>query len=590
MPVTFNTNNNYNVDIITEPDVINPTVIKYSSINNTPYIELKITADIYQYPLLAGNMNFDGLTRFVEHNATNNVNNTCVPPLTPHEVKSTSPYDFTPIAGQLANGTMCLLPQITNSTRMSYQGPYQTNRPSAGIYNDQIADGVAWTKVIWVEVYQDDNGQMVNTAFSPELNEDLASWALWDPTNPNRPITLNKYPQYIRAFVFLEFASGGPSGLTSNVDIFIDIDEEEPVYGCTDDGNDPTFPGRPTGYSGTADNYDSSATIDDGSCTYTVTPPPPPSPLALAPPTLTLTSNTALSVVMDFSFTAATGGSGLFQYTATYETDDTPSPVDILNANGTQYLTAGTTYSVNILPLPTDEVDIEVVLTANDIFPGNPSITSNTIITGGVAPGGGTSNPITMGNLTLARGPILTEIQPPNLAVHSMTTGTYGTTPPSLFGPFVPPQTTNGITQVTVTLDAPATGGDGGPFTYYVNLLDSASTMLIHLYPNPINPAIPLVPSQFQQDPYPLDGVYNNGDDINVWQYMYGSEYQGDGGNFQYTEAEMLAGVTFDIASFDGYQVPFDLVITADVSDNSGNTANNFSNMVQVPTYNINPI
>ena len=588
MPVTFNTNNNYNVDIITEPDVINPTVIKYSSINNTPYIELKITADIYQYPLLAGNMNFDGLTRFVEHNATNNVNNTCVPPLTPHEVKSTSPYDFTPIAGQLANGTMCLLPQVTNSTRMSYQGPYQTNRPSAGIYNDQIADGVAWTKVIWVEVYEDDNGQMVNTLFSPELNEDLASWQLWDPANPNRPITLNKYPQYIRAFVFLEFASGGPSGLTSNVDIFIDIDEEEPVYGCTDDGNDPTFPGRPTGYSGTADNYDSSATIDDGSCTYTVTPPPPPSPPALAPPNLNLTSNTALSVVMDLDFTAATGGSGIFQYTATYETDDTPSPVQILDASGSQYLSANTTYSVNILPLPTDEVDIEVVLTANDILPGNPSVTSNTIITGGVAPGGGTSNPITMGNLTLARGPILTEIQPPNLIVNNVASGVYGPTP-TLYANN--PPNTYGATQVTVTLDAAATGGDGGPFTYYVNLINTGNSGnpsgVLMIYPNPINPAIPLVPSQFHQNPYPLDDVYNNGDPINVWMYMMGSPYTGVGGNYQYTEAEMLAGVTFDIV---GSGLLYDLVITADVSDNSGNTANNFSNMIQVPEYMINPI
>ena len=254
MPVTFNTNNNYNVDIITEPDVLNPTVIKYSSTSNTPYVELKITADIYQYPLLAGNMNFDSLTRFIDHNATNNVNNTCVPPLTPHGVKSTSPYNFTPIAGQLANGTMCLLPQVTNPTRVSYQGPYQTNRPSAGIYNDKIADGVAWTKVIWVEVYEDDNGQMVNTAFSPELDEDLAKWQLWDPNNPSKTITNNVYPQYIRAFVFLEFASGGPSSLTSNVDIFIDIDEEEPIYGCTDPN---------------ADNPTTGATIDDGSCLYT---------------------------------------------------------------------------------------------------------------------------------------------------------------------------------------------------------------------------------------------------------------------------------------------------------------------------------
>ena len=46
MPVTFNSNNNYNVEIVTEPDVLNPTVMRYSSITNTPYVELKITQDI----------------------------------------------------------------------------------------------------------------------------------------------------------------------------------------------------------------------------------------------------------------------------------------------------------------------------------------------------------------------------------------------------------------------------------------------------------------------------------------------------------------------------------------------------------------
>ena len=40
------------------------------------------------------------------------------------------------------------------------------------------------------------------------------------------------------------------------------------VYGCTDDGNDPNFPGRPTGYIGQAFNYYAGANTDDGSCLY----------------------------------------------------------------------------------------------------------------------------------------------------------------------------------------------------------------------------------------------------------------------------------------------------------------------------------
>ena len=40
------------------------------------------------------------------------------------------------------------------------------------------------------------------------------------------------------------------------------------VYGCMDDGNDPNFPGRPTGYIGEAFNYWAGANSDDGSCVY----------------------------------------------------------------------------------------------------------------------------------------------------------------------------------------------------------------------------------------------------------------------------------------------------------------------------------
>ena len=266
MPVTFNTNNNYNVEIIAEPDALSlvnpivhgaPVAIKHSSITNTPYIEIKITPSVYQYPLLAGNMNFDGLTRFIDWRATNNVNNTCTPPTTPHSVVNTNTFGLTPFAGATANGTICSLPQITNNVQSSVQGPFESHRSGGQILTDQTATGVAWTKVIWVEVYEDDNGQMVNTLFSPELNEDLASWQLWNPNNSNRPITNNVYPQYIRAFVFLEFAPAGPNGLISDVDIFIDIDEDEPIYGCTDPNADNPTPG---------------ATIDDGSCTYALVP------------------------------------------------------------------------------------------------------------------------------------------------------------------------------------------------------------------------------------------------------------------------------------------------------------------------------
>ena len=65
----------------------------------------------------------------------------------------------------------------------------------------------------------------------------------------------NTYPIYVKAFVFLSFDTGGPSALTNNVTLNLDFDEVPPIFGCTDP---------------TANDYDSTATIDDGSCTYPI--------------------------------------------------------------------------------------------------------------------------------------------------------------------------------------------------------------------------------------------------------------------------------------------------------------------------------
>ena len=40
------------------------------------------------------------------------------------------------------------------------------------------------------------------------------------------------------------------------------------MLGCTDDGTDPNFPGRPAGYVGPAENYNIGNTVEDGSCIY----------------------------------------------------------------------------------------------------------------------------------------------------------------------------------------------------------------------------------------------------------------------------------------------------------------------------------
>lgn len=251
MPVTFNSNNNYSVDIVTEPDVLNPTVIQYSSNTNTPFVEVKITPDVFQYPLVAGNLNFNSLSRFIKHEPSLNINNSCTPLSTPHGVKSSFTYEE--IIGTndyLPNGQGCYN-SGTNMVTTSSQGPFQSERAYGSIYGDLLANGVAWTKVVWVEVYEDDNGDLINDQFSPATNESEHNWAMYNVASG--AVTTNIYPMYIKAFVFLEYSPLGAGGLSSNTTIQIDIDENTPVYGCIDPA---------------ATNYYAGATIDDGSCVF----------------------------------------------------------------------------------------------------------------------------------------------------------------------------------------------------------------------------------------------------------------------------------------------------------------------------------
>ena len=44
-----------------------------------------------------------------------------------------------------------------------------------------------------------------------------------------------------------------------------------PTYGCTDDGTDPNFPGRPSGFVGPATNYlNDPFAVEDGTCVYII--------------------------------------------------------------------------------------------------------------------------------------------------------------------------------------------------------------------------------------------------------------------------------------------------------------------------------
>ena len=63
--------------------------------------------------------------------------------------------------------------------------------------------------------------------------------------------------------------NGCTNPLADNFDPTATIDDGScSIPGCTDDGTDLAFPGRPNGFLGTASNYDPNATVDDNSCIY----------------------------------------------------------------------------------------------------------------------------------------------------------------------------------------------------------------------------------------------------------------------------------------------------------------------------------
>lgn len=262
MSVTFNSNNNYSVEIITESNLGNISSsngpgegIQFSATTNSPFVTLKIIPTNSQsQPVLASNIKINDIIPDFAWNASvnYNTNGICMPPPTPHGVNSSIQH-VTGI-GVTSNCQSLGFNSFFGNSNESQQGPYEAqNDPT--IQANQIANnGVSWLNIILIEVYEDDNGDKVNDDHSPATIENYNEWAMWvGPTQT--AIYDDPYPIYVKAFVFLSFGTGGPSALTSNVTLNLDFDEVPPTFGC----NDPA-----------ADNYDSTATINDGSCTYPV--------------------------------------------------------------------------------------------------------------------------------------------------------------------------------------------------------------------------------------------------------------------------------------------------------------------------------
>ena len=278
MPVTFNPNNNYNVEIVQEPNVggSSPSSsffeIKNSNgsipgyVYGEHFVEMKITPTNPQTrPVLACNLEFDksnnGVPKFT-HNGANYQSlgvSPCDPPLPPYAVNSnfnvTSSLEHfhsiyrAPGCGVTTIGGTGQGDFFGNSFN-AQQGPYFINYDPTLTQTQVQNSKVGVTKIVFIEIYEDDNGNLVNDNFSPDIESNWETWPMWDYQS-GPPVTNNVYPVFIKAFVFLDTQL--LSSITTNTTLFIDIDETQPVYGCNDT---------------TASNYEPAATVNNGSCLY----------------------------------------------------------------------------------------------------------------------------------------------------------------------------------------------------------------------------------------------------------------------------------------------------------------------------------
>jgi hypothetical protein len=354
MSTTFNPLNNYSVQIITESNLGNISQsngpgegIQFSATTNTPFVTLKIIPTNPQtQPVLASNIKIDDIIPDFAWNAyvNYNTNGICMPPPTPHNVNSSLQH----VTGIGVTSTCQSLgfTGFTGNSNEGQQGPYSAQNDFAVQANQIANNGVSWSEIILIEVYEDDNGDKVNDDHSPATIENYNEWAMWvGPTQTT--IYDDPYPIYVKAFVFLSFGTGGPSALTNNVTLNLDFDEVPPIFGCTDP---------------TADNHEPLATIDDGSCTYPPPPPPPPPVFTLPPFTFTHTvtqnlidlawdgtSNgglpnlvTMLMLTVDAQPAINTwyGSTGVnYEITELYYIDDTGAQVDIERTTNSSLLT-----------------------------------------------------------------------------------------------------------------------------------------------------------------------------------------------------------------------------------------------------------
>jgi len=272
-----NPNNNYSVEIVVDPDLSggSSSIVKYSSLTNSPFYEFKITPPFMGVPLIAGNIRIDSIdsswsyiTNLHPHGTTS-----CTPHPTPHGTSSQIAHShmFGP------GGTSCYATPQFNNGSYDFQGPY-TFTNDAYVNGAFLTDSnpVTWSKIHLIEVYNNDAGGLDNDTLSPEIAENENTWNTWNTSKSS--ITYSPYPAYLKAFVYVVYDPNIDIGHGNSISLILDIDEVAPVVGCMD----------PNAINGT---YDPNATISDPSaCQYPV----PEYSVTISPQNLPIVNSTGL--------------------------------------------------------------------------------------------------------------------------------------------------------------------------------------------------------------------------------------------------------------------------------------------------------
>ena len=254
---THNSNNNYSVDIVVDPNLSggSGSNVKYSSLTNSPYYELKIMPPYLGVPLFAGNIKIDSIdsdwsyiTNLHPHGSTS-----CTPHPTPHGISSqiAHTYMFGP------GGTNCYPAVEFHNGSYDFQGPY-TFTNDAYTNGAFLTDGnpVTWSKIHLIEVYNNDAGGLENDDVTPEGAENELTWNTWNTSKST--ITYSPEPAYLKAFVYVVYDPNIDIGYGNNITLNLDIDEVAPIVGCMDS-------------SAINGSYNANATISDPTaCQYPV--------------------------------------------------------------------------------------------------------------------------------------------------------------------------------------------------------------------------------------------------------------------------------------------------------------------------------